>query len=82
MHNLEQQIQISVNIGQNICANILVKSMNTYQLGGQKGPTGYCFKYIDRPFCLKTDDNWYGKCIDSHVVHTVASYFIYLFLTQ
>ena len=22
----------------------------------QKGLTGYCFKYIDRPFCLQTDD--------------------------
>ena len=22
----------------------------------QKGLTGYCFKYIDRPFCLRTDD--------------------------
>ena len=21
----------------------------------QKGITGYCFKYIDRPFCLRTD---------------------------
>ena len=22
----------------------------------QKGLTGYCFKYIDRPFCLQTDE--------------------------
>ena len=22
----------------------------------QKGLTGYCFKYIDRPFCLRTDE--------------------------
>ena len=22
----------------------------------QKGLTGYCFKYIDRPFCLRADD--------------------------
>ena len=22
----------------------------------QKGLTGYCFKYIDRPFCLQSDD--------------------------
>ena len=22
----------------------------------QKGLTGYCFTYIDRPFCLRTDD--------------------------
>ena len=25
------------------------------QLGGKKGLTGYCFKYIDGPFCLQTD---------------------------
>ena len=25
------------------------------QLGGKKGLTGYCFKYIDRPFCLRAD---------------------------
>ena len=22
----------------------------------QKGLTGFCFKYIDRPFCLQTND--------------------------
>ena len=25
------------------------------QLGGQKGLTGYCFKYVDRPCCLRID---------------------------
>ena len=24
--------------------------------GSQKGLAGYCFKYIDRPFCLRTNE--------------------------
>ena len=28
----------------------------------QKGLTGYCFKYIDRPFCLWTDNLYWLKC--------------------
>ena len=26
------------------------------QLGGKRVLTGYCFKYIDRPFCLQTNN--------------------------
>ena len=53
----------------NIITEILVQKIVTYQwtqicilsftirqFGGQKGLTGYCFKYIDRPFCLQADE--------------------------
>ena len=29
---------------------------NTSSAWRQKDLTGYCFNYIDRPFCLRTDD--------------------------
>ena len=33
-----------------LCSNIISAARR------QKGLTGYCFKYIDRPFCLRTGD--------------------------
>ena len=33
-----------------------MKRKESRQLGRQKGLTGYCFKYIDRPFCLQSDE--------------------------
>ena len=35
----------------------------------QKGLTGYCFKYTDRPFCLRTDEmQWAHKSQDHNDV--------------
>ena len=37
----------------------------------QKGLTGYCFKYIDRPFCLRTDIVYRNNHYDGVIVYTV-----------
>ena len=56
-------------------------SHENYQVGRpsvrrQKGLTGYSFKYIDRPFCLQTDDiggenNYYNRSdgIHDNILH-------------
>ena len=36
-----------------------MKEVYTSSAGRQKGLTGYCFKFIDRPFCLETDDLYF-----------------------
>ena len=38
----------------------------------QKGLTGYCCKYIDRPFCLQTDE-LLAELIKSHIVKTLPT---------
>ena len=49
----------------------------------QKGLTGYCFKYIDRPFCLHTDDficSIYSTFIVNPSVHETQWQFYRFFI--
>ena len=45
----------------------------------QKGLTGYCFKYTDRPFCLQVDDfcidHWFRK-YDPLLIYNECMYFL------
>ena len=36
-----------------------IKVHNNSSVRRQKDLTGYCFKYIDRPYCLRTDDMYH-----------------------
>ena len=45
----------------------------------QKSLTGYCFEYIDRPFCLQTDDLFSHLLISTRMetCYTQCNYFSY-----
>ena len=43
------------------CADI-PKGSQIVSLEAKKGLTGYCFKYIDRPFCFRTDEMLERSC--------------------
>ena len=73
------KIAISTLLPQNIVINLLLKLFVQYITSArrQKGLTGYCFKYIDRPFYLQTDD----KCLPRKF-YLFIYLFIYLFFFQ
>ena len=60
---LSQTKYVKDAIEQDINVWILKK---TSSAGRQKGLTGYCFKCIDRPFCLQTDDIYYSSSLLNH----------------
>ena len=47
---------------------------NNTSVQRQKGLTGYCFNYIDRPFCLQTNEHCLFTDLDSFEVKEESVY--------